>query len=233
MKFNKLQTITENNTVEIHLKHMHKLSNNALFSIDHVKDNHYHILTRQQFFENERLMEYGKQHHLTYSFCMYDDKKIFIKTQLDNASLINFNESKMFGLFVESSCDGVQQLILKKIINKINESSNKNFHLDVDCKPQYKISGGFISEIYRACAKNDNVTTLTISTDFHVQEPQDFVIDLESLTFASGGPNINVYTSIPTTSIDKFSEILTKYQQTRNKNQFIDELIENGFEDLL
>lgn len=233
MKFNKLQLITENNIVEVHLKHMHKLSNNALFSIDHVKDNHYHILTRQQYFDNNKLMEYGKQHYLSYSFSQHDNKGILIKSHLDNTSVINFNESKIIGLFVETSCDRVQQLLLKKIINKINDSNNKNLHLDVDCKQQYKISGGFISEIYRACAKNDNVTILTISTDFHVQEPQDFVIDLESLTFASGGPNINVYTSISTTSIDKFSEILTKYQQTRNKNQFIDELIENGFEDLL
>ena len=68
MKFNKLQLITENNIVEVHLKHMHKLSNNALFSIDHVKDNHYHILTRQQHFDNNNLLRYGKQHDLSYSF---------------------------------------------------------------------------------------------------------------------------------------------------------------------
>ena len=236
MTFTKLSAINETAFEAIdHAIELKRTFYNQATNVRLYKDNKFIITITSIDMRNNDALKYAHEHNLLLMFSNSRMQDIALWVPIEYAHVVDneigsCNFTSLTG--VKGSSSDLSQL--QRLVTNISKNSGSML-LDIEFTNESKISGSFTTHAHTLCAVTPRIYRLVLSKPqtnetYATNKIQDSLIDFEHLTLKHHTPELSQAVAYLD---DRFNKIILDYCDTLNKNKFIDDLLEAGYEDIL
>lgn len=232
--FKKLKLLSENQVAVDHVADDHAQQLTQILNacnrmikwhVQHDGDNHFSIHFRGSVVPKCDVFKYAKRHNLAIRFVSEITDRIVIN-EISLSCLEALDSPLNYIVYIQLTDLSFTDDDMPHIDALVKQIVEMEFHLGFHCKNR-KIDGGYVTKIHKLCMGHPNIEMISF-TGKHMLDVQN----LDQLVVRSHTPKIALFDDEG--ELDELlSDTINNYSETLNKNQFIDELIENNFKNLL